>query len=503
MFRLLNSTNQQLLSILELISENKRWYTTKEIGLHINVAERTAQRYIQQIRDMAEIFNTASKKPVMIYSEKYRGIYLDSESGYIELKNYIFEQDETIQLLKHIIVEDGVMIERYANEHYLSPNAVKSSLKKIKILFELYDLTLSRQNHTIIGNEKQIRLIIYIMMWTLYKGMTWPFSTINEAIIYQTVDLFSETNHLTFSIIQRKQLAYVLSTNLIRLRKKHFVVMEEEWRDYVDIDALLEKLSFLKSLMQEFNIYSESEVYFYAVVSQIKTKFYESSVFKEEILAYHKQKKSDVYLATQQFIQLFQVTFSEIPEDLKERFFITSFCAHMFSRLFKRVHVDVDGYYVISEINDRYPVLKHKMLAMIQQLYKETNNELFLMEDFLLQKYILLFSSIRPLTYYEAEIAIYLDTDLPYFIIKDIEERILYRYKYDYHIVFKSISDTEPIDIVLTNIPNTLEENNRYSPHIQLFDYPIKERDLIDIGKKLQLLVQEKSQMKMRLTQKS
>ena len=79
----------------------------------------------------------------------------------------------------------------------------------------------------------------------------------------------------------------------------------------------------------------------------------------------------------------------------------------------------------------------------------------------------------------------------------------MYRYKYDYHIVFKSISDTEPIDIVLTNIPNTLEENNRYSPHIQLFDYPIKERDLIDIGKKLQLLVQEKSQMKMRLTQKS
>ena len=87
-----------------------------------------------------------------------------------------------------------------------------------------------------------------------------------------------------------------------------------------------------------------------------------------------------------------------------------------------------------------------------------------------------------------------MDTDLPYFIAKDIEERILYRYKYDYHIVFKKLTDTHKIDLMLTNIPNTLEEMNRYSSHVQLFDYPIKERDLIDIGKKLQYLAQEKSE---------
>lgn len=494
MFRLLNSTNQQLLEILSLIAENKRWYSTKEISLYLNVTERTAQRYIQQVRDMSEEFNQLSSVKVVIDYEKYRGIYLDSESGYIDLKNYIYEKDETIQLLKYIVVEDGVNVERYAIEHYVSVNAVKSSLKKIKVLFELYDLSLSRQTHAIIGNEKQIRLIIYIMMWTLYKGIRWPFSTINEIIIYQTVDLFSETNHLQFSIIQRKQLAYVLATNLIRLRKKHFVVMEDEWKNYVNIDVLLEKLAFLKSVMQEFHIYSEAEIYFYAVVAQIKTKFYESDVFNKEILGYHKQQQSDVYQATIQFIRLFQSTFTDIPTDLKERFFITSFCAHMFCRLFKSVHVDVDGYYVINEVSDRYPVLRHNMLKLINTLHQTTHNELFLMEEFLLQKYILLFSSVLPLTCYEPEIAIYLDTDLPYFITRDIEERITYRYKYEYHIVFKTLNHEEEIDLVLTNIPNTLEENNQYSSHVQLFDYPIKERDLIEIGKKCQLLAQEKSQ---------
>ncbi|WP_158563536.1 MULTISPECIES: helix-turn-helix domain-containing protein [Vagococcus] len=494
MFRLLNPTNQQLLEILSFISENKRWYTTKEIGLHINMVERTVQRYIQQIRDITDIFNQTSKVKVIIKYEKYRGICLDSESGYIDLKNYIFEKDETIQLLKHLIVEDGINIERYALDNYTSVHAVKASLKKIKLMFELYDLSLSRQTYSIVGNEKQIRLIIYIMMWTLYKGIKWPFKTINKTIIYQTVDLFSETNHLQFSVIQRKQLAYVLSTNLIRLRKKHFVMMEESWKNYVDISTLIEKLSFLKNVMQEFHIYCESEIYFYAVVAQIKTKFYESSVFKQEILGYHKMKQSDVYQATMEFMKVFQETFVQIPKDLKERFFITSFCAHMFCRLFKRVHVDVDGYYVMSEVNDRYPVLKHKVLSTIRQLYDQTGNDLFLMEDFLLQKYILLFSSVLPLTYYEPEIVIYLDTDLPYFIAKDIEERILYRYKYDYHIVFKKLTDTHKIDLMLTNIPNTLEEMNRYSSHVQLFDYPIKERDLIDIGKKLQYLAQEKSE---------
>ena len=492
LFKLLNSTNQQLIEMLELISENKRWYSTKEIGLELNVAERTAQRYIQQIKELTESFNETSLIDVNIHFEKYKGIYLESEAGYIELKDYIFEQDETIKLLKHIIVEDGVNIANYANEQFISENLVKSSLKKIKLLFEIYDISLSRQTYSIVGNEKQIRLIIYIMMWTLYKGMKWPFATISEKVIYQTVDLFSETNHLQFSVIQRKQLAYVLSTNLIRLRKKHFVVMEEEWKNYVDIDSLLEKMSFLKSLMQEFNIYAESEIYFYAVVVQIKTKFYESDVFREEILEYHKQKQSDVYQVTELFMSEFQSTFIEIPKDLDNRFFITSFCAHMFCRLFRRVHVDVDGYYVITGVNDRYPILKKKMLKMIRQLHRQTKNDIFLMEDFLLQKYILLFSSVLPLTYFEPVITIYLDTDLPYFVKKDIEDRILYRYKYDYHIEFKSFNEIDNIDLVLTNIPNTMEEKNQHSPHNQLFDYPLKERDLIDLGKKLQMLAQSK-----------
>jgi len=269
--------------------------------------------------------------------------------------------------------------------------------------------------------------------------------------------------------------------------------MEQEWKQYVDIHTLLEKLSFLKNLMQKLNIYAESEVYFYAVVVQIKTKFYESDIFRQEILDYHKKQQSDVYQVTELFMSEFQSTFVSIPQDLQKRFFITSFCAHMFCRLFKHVHVDVDGYYVITEINDRYPTLRKKMLLMIRSLYKKTGNDIFIMEDFLLQKYILLFSSVLPLTYFEPVITIYLDTDLPYFVKKDIENRITYRYKYEYHIEFKTINDTDAIDLVLTNIPNTLEEHNQYSPHNQLFDYPLKERDLIDLGKKLQLLAQSKA----------
>ena len=83
--------------------------------------------------------------------------------------------------------------------------------------------------------------------------MTWPFDFISQRKIYASVDRFSEELDLGFSVIHQKQMAYMLAVNILRLRKKHVITMEDEWRQYVNLPKLIEKIPMLNvSLISAF-----------------------------------------------------------------------------------------------------------------------------------------------------------------------------------------------------------------------------------------------------------
>lgn len=491
---LLDNQNQLVLRILELISESKRWYSVSEISLELNVVERTVQRYIHQLEELIDDYNEERHHQVDITYEKYKGVFLEIQRGsnYTELKSYILENDDTIKIFKDIIFENFTTIKKYSMTHFLSETLVRKSIKKIKEFLDSYQLGLSRNTFRIIGDEKQIRLVIYIIGWVIFKGVTWPFESIDKAKVYRSVDMFSDSMSLHFSEIHRKQMGYILAINLIRLRKNHIVPMEEEWKNYVDAPKLMNSMPVLKKLIQDYNIYIESEIYYYVIIIQMKVKIYESDEFKQRVFSYHQKNQSDVFHATQTFIERFSETFVPIPKEIEERFFITSFSAHMFCKLFKHVRVDIDGYLVLEDIDTDSPILQRKLTEFIHALHRETKNDLFLEEEFLLQKYLLLFSSVLPLTHYEPEITIYLDTDFPYFVEQNIIMRLTDRYKHDFNIVFADKKTVTEWDLILTNIPNIIEEKQRLTYKVHLFDFPIKLRDFLEIEKKLKIIAQER-----------
>lgn len=484
--KLLSQSNQMVLNILELISENKRWYSIRELSVELGVVERTIQRYIHQLEEIVDEYNELHKKKIELRYEKYKGITLDSDMGvgYFELKGFLFKQDETIRIFEHIILKDSLIVSKYASENFISENSVKESLKKIKELLKLYNLTLSKKDNIITGEEKQIRLIIYIVSWLSYKGASWPFEVIDDKKVYQAVDYFSEMNHIHFSYIQRRQLAYMLAVCLVRLRKNHIIEMEDKWKSYVNFQDISTKMTNVEESLNRLHVYIKSEIYFYAVFIQVKTKFYQAEDFRHSVLSYHKKNDSDVYRATVEFKKEFESHFGEIPKDLTEPFFITSFCAHMFCSLFTNINVDIDGYYILGKLEYHYPNLGETMSKFLDELYSKTGNKLYLEKEFLLQKYMLLFSSIHPLPYYEPKINIFLDSDLPLMIQQNIRKRITDRYKHDYNVRFVN-NNYEDIDLILTNIPNSQEEKNRFTQGIQLFEYPITPFDLYELEQRL------------------
>ena len=491
---LLDSQNKIMFNILDLVSDSHRWYSITEISNELMVVERTVQRYVNQLQELVTQYNEEREHLIVLHYEKYKGIQLEIDSGsnYMELKSYILENDETMKIFNMIIFEDFESISKYANDNFVSESLVRKSLKKIKQFLSHYHLDLSRSTYSIQGEEKQIRLIIYISAWIIFKGVTWPFDSISQEKIYSSVDNFAEELNIGFSVIHRKQMAYMLAVNILRLRKKHVITMEEEWRDYVNLPQLVKKIPVLNTFINDYNIYVESELYFYVVLLQLKTKFYESDSYRKGVTNYHKEMNSNVYLSTEAFITKFTETISPIPEDLYERFFITAFCSHLFAQIFSGIEVDVDGYMIFRDLEDDYPNLGRQLKMMIEELYEETGDGLFKKDSYLVQRYMLLFSSVLPLTHYEPEIKLLLDSDLPFFVKESIAEQITNRLKMEFNLRFVSLEEVEEADLVLTNIPNILEEELRFSSKVHLFDFPFNHRDYMGIEKKLRYIVQNK-----------
>lgn len=494
LLNLLDTQNKIMLDMLDLISESHRWYTVNEISHELSVVERTVQRYVHRLKELIDHYNEERNHHVSISYEKYKGVLLEIDRGsnYMELKSYILENDETMKIFKLIIFEEFQSIQKYATTHFVSENLVRKSLKKIKEFLNMYQLTLSRSTFIIEGEEKQIRLIIYISSWIIFKGVTWPFDFISQDKVYLSVDSFSEELEIGFSVIHRKQMAYMLAVNILRLRKKHVIEMEEEWKNYANLPKLINRLPVLNSFIEDYNIYIESELYFYLILIQLKPKLYESKTYQESVLNYHKKKESNVYVATERFMHLFNEKIVTIPEELEKRFFLTSFCAHLFCHLFSNIHVDIDGYMIFKDLENDYPNLKQELSDLLTELHQESHDSLFLKEHFLLQKYMLLFSSVLPLTFYEPVIQIFLDTDLPYFVKNNVKDQITNRFKYEFNLAFVQENDLDTADLILTNIPNVLEEELRFSNKVHLFEFPFNQRDFAEIERKMKGISQDR-----------
>ncbi|MDA9470930.1 helix-turn-helix domain-containing protein [Enterococcus sp. 5H] len=495
-YNLLEDQNKTMLRLVEIISESHRWYSVNELGLRLNVVERTIQRYIHQLEDAVEAYNDVKENYIQLNYEKYNGVQLISESGsnFIEFKTFIMENDETMQAFKKIMFEEFYSVKKYAMTYFTSENSVRKSLKKITHFLNLYHLSLSRSTFQIVGEEKNIRVIAYIIGWVTFKGVSWPFDSVDQLKAYQTVDHFSETFDIKFSNIQRKQMAYMLAINLIRFRKNHVIELESDWKNYVNLQGLSQSLPLLSEFADDYHIHVESEICFYVLLLQMKIKVFESEDLKQRVFNYHKKCNSDVYQATELFITQFSEKIIPIPEELKDRFFLTSFCAHLFCKVFKQLHVDIDGHQILDESEYDYPTLKENIATFIQELHEDSGLDLFLEEEFLTQKYILLFSSISPLNYYEPPIRIFLDSDLPFFVKQNIMTKISDRFKHDFNITFLPDQSLQNSDIVLTNIPNIIEEEQRFTYKVHLFDFPIKLRDFIEIERKLKLVAQLKNE---------
>ena len=102
-------------------------------------------------------------------------------------------------------------------------------------------------------------------------------------------------------------------------------------------------------------------------------------------------------------------------------------------------------------------------------------------KEFLLTRYALLFSLLKPLTYFEKEIQIVLDTDLPKLAEINLKNQILDTLKYRYTIVFLDKNNAEEADLFLTTTPTPLLINQYLDGKVLYIGSQLSPRDFINI----------------------
>ncbi|MGO2082748.1 helix-turn-helix domain-containing protein [Vagococcus sp.] len=493
-FNLLDRRNQAVLNIIEIISDTNQWYSMNELSLCLNVSDRTVQRYVQQLKEFVDDYNLQTDHKIELLVEKFKGIKLiiDRGSSYMIFRNYILEKDDTLLLLSDLLLGRVSSARKYADDHFVNEDTVRKQIRKIREFLNVYDVSIANQSLDLTGEEKQIRLVTFVTFWLVFKGVNWPFKTIEQYKINQTIEQLEDDLQMNLSEINRRQISYMMAVVSIRAHKGHIIEIDPEWNNYLNIKELLGKISFLKAIREEHHIFQDSEIAFLALALLAKPKFYESSAIRQRIFDYQEKTQSDVYLVTQTFVTQFEKMISPIPENIKTRFFYTCFCTHLFAKIFQNIHVDIDGHDIYHDYDDDYPILQLKIESLIDVLANQTKSTIFAEKNYLTQKYMLLFSSILPLTYFEPTISLFLDSDLPFFLKNTMTEKLTGYFKFDFNLKVLENNEDESADLILTNIPNLFEEEHRFSYSIHLFDYPFKPRDFSDIEKKLKIIIQRK-----------
>ncbi|MCV99353.1 transcriptional regulator [Listeria monocytogenes] len=448
--------------LLRMIAEESRWYTVNELSERLDMNQRTMQRYIADLLEKIEDYNDPN---IQLYTAKNKGVFLEITLGadVLNFELYLLEENVTIILMKAIFFEEFTSVKKFAMDYFLSETTIRRSLKYFQELLEPYGIKLKRETYEVVGPEEQVRMFFYSYFWRLYQGAIWPFDIVNHKMVEEATMKVTSSLRQNLTYVQQYQIEYVIAINIIRIRKRHLVELKPNWKNYLDLNNDFKSLTKIKAVFESLNIQKESEIYFFYLLMETRPKLYENKEVARRALEPHKKNNSDVYAATEVFIRVFSEEMAPIPQKKYDLFFNSSFSAHLFCTLFKHFSGDINGYEYIRKFKEYYPKLHQKMDELLDILYEETGNELFLEKDFLLTRYGLLFSSIKRLTYFEEEIQIVLDTDLPKFAELNLRHQIFDSLKYRYKVHFLNKNSAPQADVILTTVatPMMVERYNR------------------------------------------
>ncbi|EOH97010.1 hypothetical protein UAY_02742 [Enterococcus moraviensis ATCC BAA-383] len=448
---LLDKTSIYKIRILYILKNKSDFIGLDELSKISGLERRTLEGYIDELyKDYLEFVIEPSKLSLTILGKKIKMDYHLYEDFYY-FQMYIISNSFSIKLLSNLLLGDTINTTRYLAEYFISKSTLQRRVNNIRMLLNIYDIKLSNTKGELhlIGDEAQIRILAYTFFWILYKGKSWPFPVKKNQIENMQIELFHPyDNQLSKTNIEDS--LFILAINTIRYRKGYTINFSQ-----LEVQELLfEDFVLYKNNWEKKYYLSSNEYFFFLLVLQTQSKFYLDKQLKTPILELHKKFRTSIYKSVETFFSYFSKSIYFISASQKEKFYTHILANHLFCFLFKTAPVGIFGHPTVSNVNTRFPKLTLKLEQLISQLYKETGLTIFENQKFLIPNYALFFASIQNIAYFETEISIFIDTDLPILAEERLRNLLFHFLEGSYNIkIVNSIDKLKKssFDLVLTS----------------------------------------------------
>ncbi|MBM7687457.1 helix-turn-helix domain-containing protein [Enterococcus ureilyticus] len=278
--------------------------STKDMMKKFTISSKTFYRYKQKLND--DLNHVFPYQQVKI--RKIKLLYMinlaDSLTfSYVidSMRLYYIKHSQRFSILAALLKRHYVSVESLAQDLSLSPSHVYSNLKQLKNLLSPFHLKISfaptLYQTNIIGEEKNIRVLGFILFWIIFKGLEWPFEKTPSA--YQTMPIVVDDERLSFS--QKNRIRYFQNATFWRmLYRKESLTLSGEFMDYLRFFEQ-ESPTLLFSELDHVDLDSidvKSEAYFFGFLSRFLVANIDSDEEKKRIAQHFINSELPIALLT-------------------------------------------------------------------------------------------------------------------------------------------------------------------------------------------------------------
>lgn len=255
--------------ILEILSQEDRWYHLTELRNTLNWSSNTLRKDIHILQDyLPNSWKIRSKRGYGIRLEK------PTNSSIEDIIYNIRNQSSFYKIFCHILHHKNVTLTSLSNEFNYSYYTIKYTLNKIETFVKRYNLHLTKRPLQIQGEEWLIRKCLVDLYINIY-GQNWPFYYYEKNRIHYFIEMFEKTWNITFFQNDKHLLACILAITISRIKTSNPVHIDS--RDY----DMLKNTSHYKTckkiispLEKETNISFSTDEILYFTIHLIGAKYW-------------------------------------------------------------------------------------------------------------------------------------------------------------------------------------------------------------------------------------
>lgn len=413
-----------------LISSAKE-ITTTELSQHLNLSSTTVIKYIKEIN----VDLTSFTQEVYIRTKEKNSFYLYYSDilYYKKFKRNLIFENWNIKLFLRLLLGYRINRIKFVQDNFISEATYRRAITTIIKQISPYKLIIKSNKgfNYLIGDEKNIRLYASKIFWQLFHGEVWPFDEIDEESIEDIVKTKKVEQYIkNINNINIKQTMYSLSIQIIRYKNGYEIDIPSSLTyeaDYIETTFHLDKL---ESKLSK----KEIQFFFLRLLSYprfMNTKlgelFIENSKMNNTLLSKISTEFS-CYLSTKYLLLSL--------EDQKNIEFSIYSC-HLNALLYPTWRITDNNHYF-----EDFPTLKRNMKFLAIHLTEKFSLPNIASNNYILNQYMLIFSQIKDLSYFEPTVDILLNTEFGIFIENIIKKTLEGRFRAYLNLsVYTSLAD--------------------------------------------------------------